>query len=128
MLNTPFICFSRCKRPIASERKRHEEILLFLAPLQVGFFRISLFIPNGICSNKRRVRGKSSSFWWCKRYSAIWSNSREHSRNVFAINLGHRYMNFDVKHSPNVLENPTRLQNSTDHQKELDFPHTLCFI
>ena len=38
------------------------------------------------------------------------------------------YMNFDVKHSPNVLENPTRLQNSTDHQKELDFPHTLCFI
>ena len=38
------------------------------------------------------------------------------------------YMNFDEKHSLNVFENPTRLQNSTDHQKELDFPHTLCFI
>ena len=37
------------------------------------------------------------------------------------------YMNSDEKHSSNVLENPTRLQNSTDHQKELDFPHTLCF-
>ena len=100
MLNTPFICFSGGgggggggggdERPIASECKRHEEILLFLAPLQVGIFRISLFIPNGICSNKRRVRGKSSSFWWCKRYSAIWSNSREHSKNVFAVKMGHR--------------------------------------
>ena len=38
------------------------------------------------------------------------------------------YMNFDEKHPLNVLENPTRLQNSTGHQKELDFPHTLCFI
>ena len=37
-------------------------------------------------------------------------------------------MNFDVKHSPNVLENPTRLQNSTDHQKELDFPHTVLYL
>ena len=52
MLINPFI-YSQCKWPIASERKRHEEeILLFLAPLQTGFFRISLFIPNGICSNK----------------------------------------------------------------------------
>ena len=35
MLNTPFI-HSRCKRPI---RKQHEEeILLYLAPLQEGFF------------------------------------------------------------------------------------------
>ena len=39
---------------------------------------------------KRRVRGKSSNFWWCKRYSAIWSNLREHSENVFAVNLGYR--------------------------------------
>ena len=27
---------------------------------------------------------------WCKRYSAIWSNSREQSKNVFAVNLGYR--------------------------------------
>ena len=39
---------------------------------------------------KHRVRGISSTFWWCERYSAIWSNSREHSKNVFAINLGYR--------------------------------------
>ena len=31
-------------------------------------------------------------------------------------------MNFDEKHSPNVLENQTRLQNSVNiTQKELDF-------
>ena len=35
---------------------------------------------------KRKVRGKSSSFWWCKRYSAIWSDSREHSENGFRQN------------------------------------------
>ena len=66
---------------------------------------------------KRRVRGKSRSFWWCMHYSAIWSNSREHSKNVFAVNLGHRNnvdLNFDEKHSPNVLEDQTRLQDSTD--------------
>ena len=26
----------------------------------------------------------------CKRYSAIWSNSRKHSKNIFAVNLGYR--------------------------------------
>ena len=35
---------------------------------------------------KRRVRRKSSSFWWCKRYSVIWSDSREHLENVFHQN------------------------------------------
>ena len=61
---------------------------------------------------KRRVRGMSNSVWWCKPYSAIWSNSREHSKNAFAVSLGYgtMYMNFDEKHSPNVLENQTRLQ------------------
>ena len=28
-------------------------LLLFLAPHQVGFFRMSQFIPDGICSKKR---------------------------------------------------------------------------
>ena len=32
---------------------------------------------------KCRVGRKSSSFWWCKCYSAIWPDSREHSENIF---------------------------------------------
>ena len=97
-------------------------MLLFSAPHTVGIFRISLFLPNGICSNKAIVRGKSSSFRWCKRYSAIWSNSREHLKNVFAVNLGYRtmHMNFDEKQSPNVLQNQTRLQIS-DYTTRKDF-------
>ena len=42
-----------------------QSLLLFLAPLQVECFRISQFIPDGIFfTNKARVCGKSSSFWW----------------------------------------------------------------
>ena len=38
------------------------------------------------------------------------------------------YMNFDEKHSPNVLENQTRLQNSTDTtRKSLSF-RVLCAL
>ena len=79
---------------------------------------------------KRRVRGKSSSFWWCKRYSAIWSNSREHSKKVFGVNLGHgtMYMDFDEKHSPNVLEKQTRLQNSTDTTRKSLIFRELCAL
>ena len=44
----------------------------------------------GFVQIKLRVRGKSSSFWWCKRYSTILSDSREHSKNVFAVILGYR--------------------------------------
>ena len=68
---------------------------------------------------KRRVRGKSRSFWWCKHYSAIWSNSREHLKNVFAVNLGHRN---------NVLENQTRLQNSTDTTRKSLIFRELCAL
>ena len=55
----------------------------------------------------------------------------ENIRRMFLLSvwvIGTMYMNFDEKHSPNVLENPTRLLNSTDYQKELDFPHTLCLF
>ena len=55
----------------------------------------------------------------------------ENIRRMFLLSIwvtGTVYMNFDEKHSPNVLENPTRLQNSTDHQKELDFPHTVLYL
>ena len=49
-------------------------LLLFLTPLQVGCFRISRFIPDGFFFQvKRRVLGKSSSFWRCRCYSAIWA-------------------------------------------------------
>ena len=51
-----------------------QSLLLFLAPHQVGFFRISRFIPDGFCSNKVQIPAKnSSSFWQCKHYSAIWT-------------------------------------------------------
>ena len=63
-------------------------LLLFLGPHKVGFFRVSLFIPNGICSNKAHGTRKIKFFLVGKRYSAIWSNSREHLKNVFAVNLG----------------------------------------
>ena len=36
--------------------------LLFLAPHQVGFFRISRFIPDGICSNKTQSTRKIKLF------------------------------------------------------------------
>ena len=42
------------------------------------FFRISRLFQI-----KRRVCGKSSFFWWCQCYSAIWSGFRENSENVF---------------------------------------------
>ena len=39
------------------------------------------------------------------------------------------YMNFDEEHSPNVLENQTRLQNiAYTTRKEVGFPRTLRFI
>ena len=68
------------------QRLGARSLLLFLAPHKVGFFRISLELVQ----IKRRVRGKSSPFWRCKRNSAIWSNSREHLKHVFAVNLGYR--------------------------------------
>ena len=79
---------------------------------------------------KSRVRGKSRSFWWCKHFSAIWSNSREHSKNILLsiwVN-GTMYMNFDEKHSPKVLENQTRLQNSTDTTRKSLIFHELCTL
>ena len=57
----------------------------FVAPHKVGFFfRISLLLLNRICSNiaQSTCTREIKLFWWCKRYSAIWSNSREHSKNV----------------------------------------------
>ena len=36
---------------------------------------------------KRRVCGKSSSFLWCKRYSAMWSNSQKHSKAGLSVSV-----------------------------------------
>ena len=55
----------------------------------------------------------------------------ENIQRMFLLSIwvtGTMYMNFDEKHSLNVLKNLTRLQNSTDYQKELDFPHTVLYL
>ena len=111
-------------------------LLLFSALHKVGFFRISLFIPNGIYSMefiqiKCRVRWKSSSFWWCKRYSVNWSNSWEHSKKVFAVNLGYQdnVNKFWWKtFSECSRESDQIAKKRLYQQKELDFPRTLRFI
>ena len=103
-------------------------LFLHVAPHQVEY--LNLYLIEFVQIN-RRVREKLSSFWWCKRYSAIWSNSREHSKNVFAVNLGYRdnAHEFWRKTFSEVHENQTRLQNSAyTTQKELEFPCTLHFI
>ena len=79
---------------------------------------------------KCRVCGKSNSFWWCKGYSAIWSNSREHLKNVFAVSLGYQdnVHEFWEKHSPNVLEDQTRLQNSAYTTRKSLIFRVLCAL
>ena len=55
----------------------------------------------------------------------------ENIRRMFLLSVwatGTMYMNFDEKHSPNVLENQTRLQNSAYSTRKLDLPGTLRFI
>ena len=92
---------------------RYTKFVTILAPQNVRVFRIYSYQMEFVQA-ERRVCGKSSSFWWCKSYSAIWSNSREHSKIVLLSiwAAGTMYMNFDEKHSPNVLKNQTRLQYS----------------
>ena len=65
-------------------------------------------------SIKCRVRRKSNSFWWCKRNSSIWSDSREHSENVIVKLHVHcsGIPDWQQKHSSNALVNQTRSQNS----------------
>ena len=56
----------------------------------------------------------------------------ENSRRMFLLSnwdTGTMYLNFEEKHSPNVLENRTRLQNSPyTTRKSLIFHVTLRFI
>ena len=104
MLNTPFI-HSRCKRPI---RKQHEEeILLYLAPLQEGFFLYSYRME--FVQIKHRVRQNEVL---SGGVSAILRSGLilENIRRMFLLSVwvtGTMYMNCYEKPSPNVLENQT---------------------
>ena len=98
-------------------------LLLFLATHKVGFYSYKMeFVQI-----KRRVRGKSSSLCWCKCY---WSGLiLENIRKMFLLSIwatGTMNMSFDDKHSLNVLDNQTRLQNSAyTTGKSLNF-RVLC--
>ena len=102
-------------------------LLLFLSPHKVGFLEYLYSYRMEFVQIKRRVRGKSSSFWWCKRYSAIWSYSWEHSKNVFTVNLGYRdnVHEFWQKTFSNCARESDQIaEKHLHHQKELDFPRT----
>ena len=79
---------------------------------------------------KRRVHGKYSSFWCL---SAILQSGLilENIRRIVLLSIWGTvtmYMNFDEKHSPNVLANRTRLQNSAyTTRKNLSF-RVLCAL
>ena len=65
-------------------------LLLFLVPHKVGFFRISLTIPNEICSNKAQSTRKIKLFF-SGDVSAFLPSGLPFSRTfVFAVNLGYR--------------------------------------
>ena len=52
-------------------------------------------------------------------------------RRLFLLSVwvtGTMYMDFDEKHSPNVLENQTRLQNSTDTTRKSLIFRELCAL
>ena len=51
--------------PLDQNDKVHGVCFFFLAPYKVGLFRISLFMPNGICSNKVQ------STWKIKLFLAV---------------------------------------------------------
>ena len=55
----------------------------------------------------------------------------ENNRRMFLLSIwvtGTMYMNFDEKHSPNVLENQTRLQNSTDTTRKSLIFRKICAL
>ena len=79
---------------------------------------------------KRRVRGKSRI---SGGVSTILRSGLilENIRRMFLLSIwdtGTMYLNFDEKHSPNVLENQTRLQNSTDTTRKSLIFRELCAL
>ena len=86
-------------------------LLLFLAPHKVGFSIEYLYsYQMQFVQIKHRVCGKSRSFWYCKRYSAIMSISRAHSSFFFFLlsvrATGTIYMNSDI----NILRMFSRIR------------------
>ena len=96
------------------------DLLLFLAPHKVGFFRISLEFVR----IKRRVRGKSISLEGGVSDILRSGLILEIIRRMFLLSIwatGTMYMNSDEKHSPNVLENRTRLQYNSAYSTRNSF-------
>ena len=46
---------------LRDQMTKRRSLLLFLLPHQVGFFRISRFMPDGICSNKAQSTWKNQA-------------------------------------------------------------------
>ena len=79
---------------------------------------------------KRRVRVKSSSFWWYKCIS-VFDLILENIRKMFLLYIraaGKMYMKFGEIYSPNMLENQTRLQNSAYTTRKSLIFHVLCAL
>ena len=79
---------------------------------------------------RRRVRGNQAL---SGGVSAILRSGLilEVIRRMFLLSVwvtGTMYMDFDEKHSPNVLENQTRLQNSTDTTRKSLIFRELCAL
>ena len=47
-------------------------------------------MPDGIFFSNKAQYAENQALSGGQCYSAIWLDSREHSKNVFAVNLGHR--------------------------------------
>ena len=60
--NNVYPCKPQSRDSVGTHVTKWRSLLLFLAPHKVGFFRISLFIPNGICPNKAQTTRKIKFF------------------------------------------------------------------
>ena len=108
---------------------RYTEFLLFLALHTAGFFLEYLYsyqmelvqIKRRVCQKKPHSGGVSIIL----RSGLILENiQRMFMLLIWAT--GTMYMNFDKKHSPNVLENQTRLQNSAYTARKSSIFRILC--
>ena len=109
-----------------------QSLLLFLAPLQVGLFLeyLDLYLME-FFQIKRRLRRRSSSFWWCQCYSAIWSDSLEHFETVFRQNSCtlSRWPRLTAKTFFECFQELGQIAEwCLHHLKQLDFLRTLHFI
>ena len=72
--------------PCDQMTKRTEFVTIFSSASGRIFFEyLNLYLMDFV--QIKLTRGKSCSFRWYKRYSAVWSDSRELSENLFSSNL-----------------------------------------